>query len=172
MKPVCFFVLLVLCTGSFAQSTNQKPCSAPQASQFDFWIGDWNLAWSDTVHGTNHIEKMWGNCTVHESFSDAGASYLGQSWSVYNANYKVWQQTWVDNAGGYTQVTGGMVGDSMILFTQERQVPANISATGKMKNRMVYYNIKPDSFDWSWEASTDGGQTWKPNWQIHYERKK
>jgi len=37
---------------------------------------------------------------------------------------------------------------------------------------MVYYNIKPDSFEWSWEASTDGGSTWKQNWLIHYRRKK
>lgn len=172
MKLACFFLFCVIYTTAFAQTNNQKPCSAPQASEFDFWLGDWNLTWGDTLHGTNHIEKMFGNCTVHENFSDAAAKYLGQSWSVYNANYKIWQQTWVDNAGGYTQVSGGMVGDSMILTTQERKVPVNVSPSGKMISRMVYYNIKPDSFDWSWQASTDGGQTWKPNWQIHYERKK
>jgi len=49
-------------------------------------------------------------------------------------------------------------------------VPASISATEKMTNRMVYYNIKQDSFDWSWEASTNGGKTWKQNWLIHYKR--
>jgi len=37
--------------------------------------------------------------------------------------------------------------------------------------RMIFYNIKKDSFDWSWEASTDGGATWKSNWLIHYKRK-
>jgi hypothetical protein len=156
---------------SHSQTTNQKPCSAKEASEFDFWVGDWNLTWRDSLHGSNRIEKMFGNCTVHENFSD-GRGYLGQSWSVYNANYKKWEQTWVDNQGGYIALTGGMVGDSMILTTSERNVPARISATGKIISRMVFHNIKPDSFDWSWESSTDGGTMWKSNWFIHYSRKK
>jgi hypothetical protein len=90
---------------------------------------------------------------------------------VYNTNYKYWQQTWIDNQGGYIALTGGMVGDSLVLNTAEKTVPSTISPSGKLENRMVYYNIKPDSFDWSWEASTDGGKTWKQNWLIHYKRK-
>jgi len=156
---------------SSAQTNNQKPCAAAQSSQFDFWVGEWNLTWADSLHGTNRIEKMFGNCTIHENFKDPKLNYLGQSWSVYNSNYNEWQQTWVDNAGGYIALTGGMQGDSMVLTTAERKVPVNISPTGKMINRMVYYNIKKDSFDWTWEASTDGGVTWKPGWKIHYERK-
>jgi len=163
---ICFTI------ASFSQTPKQKPCSAPEASQFDFWIGDWNLTWSDTLHGTNHVEKIFGNCTVHENFTDPKTNFLGQSWSVYNANYKQWQQTWVDNQGGYIVLTGGMAGDSLILTTAERTVPASVSPSGKIKSRMVYYNIKPDSFDWSWEASTDGGNSWKQNWLIHYKRKK
>jgi hypothetical protein len=171
MKWIKLFLLLFTGYFSSAQSNPPKPCSAAQASEFDFWVGDWNLTWRDTAHGTNRIEKMFGNCTVHENFSD-GRGYLGQSWSVYNANYKQWQQTWVDNNGGYIALTGGMVGDSMILSTAEKKVPQNISPSGRIVNRMVFYNIKQDSFDWSWEASTDGGTTWKPNWRIHYQRKK
>jgi hypothetical protein len=83
----------------------------------------------------------------------------------------MWQQTWIDSNGGYINLTGGMNGDSMILFTEERTVPASVSPTGKLKNRMVYYNIRKDAFDWSWEASTDGGKSWKSNWLIHYKRK-
>jgi len=172
MKLICLFFLLTITSNSKSQTNAQKPCSAPQASEFDFWVGDWNLTWSDSLHGNNRIEKIFGNCTVHENFSDPKLNYLGQSWSVYNVNYKQWQQTWVDNQGGYIALTGGMVGDSMILSTPERNVPSKISPTGKMINRMVYYNIKPDSFDWSWESSNDGGTSWKPNWQIHYTRKK
>lgn len=167
------FILLCICfaAASFSQASNQKPCSSPEASQFDFWIGDWIATWNDSLHATSHIEKMFGNCTVLENFSNTATNYFGQSWSVYNANYKTWQQTWVDSQGGYIALTGGMVDDSMVLTTAERTVPTSISATGKIITRMVYYNIKPDSFDWSWEASTDGGQTWKQNWLIHYKRK-
>lgn len=172
MKLVNLVSLLLLGYGSMAQSANQKPCSSPEASQFDFWVGDWSLTWKDSLHGTNRIEKIFGNCTIHENFSDPRLKYFGQSWTVYNSNYKQWQQTWVDNQGGYIALTGGKVGDSMILKTAERNVPVTISATGKMINRMVFYNIKPNSFDWSWESSFDGGSVWKPNWQIHYVRNK
>lgn len=168
MKTIFFAFLLTMVNTCFAQTA--KPCTAPEAAQFDFWVGDWNLTWSDTLHGTNHVEKLYGNCTVHENFEDPQLKYLGQSWSVYNTNYKLWQQTWVDNQGGYIALTGGRKGDSIVLSTAERTVPVQVSPTGKLINRMVYYNIKTASFDWRWEGSTDGGVTWKPNWQIHYER--
>jgi hypothetical protein len=164
----CFLSLAL----SISYSQNQKPCSAPEASQFDFWVGEWDASWGDTLKGSNKIEKLYGSCVVHENFSDPKSNFLGQSWSVYNSNYKLWQQTWIDNNGGYIHLTGGMNGDSMVLATDERTVPGSISATGKLKNRMVYYNITKDSFDWSWEASTDGGKTWKSNWLIHYKRKR
>lgn len=171
MRFLYILVGICLSLSSFAQTPNQPPCSLPEASQFDFWVGDWIATWGDTLHGTNHIEKMFGNCTLHENFSDPNSKFLGQSWSVYNANYKTWQQTWVDSQGGYIALTGGMVGDSMVLTTAERTVPTKISPTGKIVTRMVYYNIKPGSFDWSWEASTDSGKTWNQNWLIHYKRK-
>ena len=164
---VVFFVPLM----TNAQAPQQKPCSAPEASQFDFWVGDWVATWGDTLHATNRIEKIFGNCTLHENFSDTRLGFFGQSWSVYNGNSKQWQQTWVDNQGGYIALTGGMTGDSMVLTTAERTVPAKVSPTGKIVSRMVFYNIKSNSFDWSWEASTDGGKTWKNNWLIHYKRK-
>ena len=80
---------------------------------------------------------------------------------------KLWQQTWIDNRGGYIALTGGLEGDKIVLKTGERK-----TATGTVQMRMVYHNIRPESFDWSWEASTDSGQTWKPNWEIRYERMK
>ena len=177
MKSFYLFKVFVIVSSigislhSFSQN-NQKPCAAPQVSQFDFWVGDWNLIWNDSVRGSNRIEKMFGNCTVHENFSDPKTGYLGQSWTVYNSNYQYWQQTWVDNRGGYIALTGGMQGDSMILTTAEQKVPVSMSPSGKLISRMVFHNIKPDSFDWTWEASTDGGVSWKPNWKIHYVRKK
>jgi len=163
----CFFFVF-----AHAQNNGQLPCSAKENAQFDFWMGDWNLTWSDSIHGTNHIEKIFGNCTLQENFNDPTTNYSGKSWTVYNPNYKIWQQTWVDNQGGYIDLTGNMKGDSMILTTAEKTVPLKLSPTGKLVSRMVFHHIKPDSFDWSWESSTNGGLSWKNSWLIHYERKK
>jgi hypothetical protein len=41
----------------------------------------------------------------------------------------------------------------------------------KIMQRMVFKNITPNSFDWSWEASKDGGKTWQVQWPIKYTRK-
>jgi len=170
MRKLIFFVCMMICFASIAQNKN-SPCSAAEASQFDFWIGDWNLTYNDTLHATNHVEKIMGGCTVQENFHDPNTNYNGKSWSVYNKNINQWQQTWVDDQGGYISLTGGMQGDSIILLTAEKKVPSNISATGKIVNRMVYHNITKDAFNWDWESSTDGGNTWKNNWHIHYSRK-
>jgi hypothetical protein len=162
-----WFLLAIICLFHFQSKAQQNsaPCSAAEASEFDFWVGDWNLTWNDTLHGTNHIEKLYGNCTIHENFKDPRSNFLGQSWSVYNPNTKLWQQTWIDNQGGYIVLTGNKVGNSIILKTQERVTP-----NGKRQMRMVYEKITPDSFDWRWEQSTDSGITWKTNWLIHYKR--
>lgn len=166
-----FTLVIIFSIKTYGQSPQQKPCSAPEASQFDFWVGDWIATWGDTLQATNHIVKILGNCTLHENFSDPQRNFFGQSWSVYNPNNKQWQQTWVDSQGGYIALTGGMAGDSVVLKSAERTVPATISPTGKMVSRMVYYNITPNSFAWRWEASTDGGKTWQTNWLINYKRK-
>ena len=165
MKSLYFLCYVFAFVTTKAQNT--KPCSAPQIKQFDFWIGDWDLTWSDTLHGTNWIEKIMDGCTLQENFYDPHNKYVGKSWSVYNPNKKEWQQTWVDDGGGYIALTGGMVGDSMVLTAQETTTPR-----GKTKSRMVYYNITPQSVLWNWESSADGGITWKLNWKIHYQRKR
>ena len=167
-KYILAFILLGVVTFTKAQtSSNQKPCSSPEASQFDFWMGDWELTWNDTSKGTNQITKIMNGCTLHENFFDPALNYKGESWSVYNPAKKMWQQTWVDNGGGYIALTGNFENGEMKLSTQPRKMP-----DGKEQiARMVFYNIAPNNFDWRWESTTDNGATWKTNWLIHYKRK-
>jgi hypothetical protein len=61
--------------------------------------------------------------------------------------------------------TGGLEDDKMIL---SRTVE---TTKGALTQRMVFYIIQKDSFDWNWESSTDGGKNWKLNWKIKYTRK-
>jgi hypothetical protein len=168
MKWLLSLIAVCIVSVCIAQSTPPpNPCKDPAVSQFDFWVGDWDLTWADTLHGSNKVERIMGGCTVQENFYDPKMKFSGKSWTVYSVPAKRWMQTWVDSNGGYIALSGGMKGDSMILSTQMRETPQ-----GKMVSRMIYYNIKKDSFDWSWEGSSDGGVTWKQNWLIHYKRKK
>ncbi len=150
-----------------AQTGKPKPCAAAECSQFDFWVGEWNLTYNDTVHATNYITKEMSGCVIHEHFDDPAHAYKGESWSVYSPAKKIWQQTWVDDQGACIVLTGEFKDGKMTLFTQPVAMPDGST----LQNKMVYYNITPNSFDWDWEATTDEGKTWKNNWRIHYKRK-
>ena len=167
MKKLLLIFFISIFTLSLAAQNNKKPCSAPQASQFDFWIGNWDLYSADTLTGTNTIYKVMDGCTIQENFESPGSGYNGKSWSVYNTQTKTWQQTWVDNQGGYIVLDGKFENAAMTLTTGSTKLP-----NGKDQiYRMVYHNIAKDSFDWDWESTTDNGTTWVNGWHIHYKRK-
>ncbi|HYM76689.1 MAG TPA: hypothetical protein VE377_11985 [Candidatus Dormibacteraeota bacterium] len=157
--------------GSQAAPAPANPCAAPQQKQFDFWVGEWNLTWpgekpGETGHGTNSIKRTMDGCVVQENFSGDDSMHLrGTSVSTFDTNSSRWKQTWVDNEGGYLDFTGEFKNGQMIL--QREAVRNGV----KILQRMVWKNITPNEFDWSWEDSRDGGKTWEVNWPIHYKRR-
>lgn len=48
--------------------------------------------------------------------------YSGSSWSVYGRQKKIWQQTWVDNMGGYIALTGKYETNEMTLTTPPQKI--------------------------------------------------
>jgi hypothetical protein len=149
------------------------PCAAPEFHQLDFWVGDWNLThrartardkdeWTDGT-GTNSVRKILKGCVIEEHFEDKAGDFMGQSASVYDPAQHQWRQTWVDDSAGYLVLRGNFENGRMVL-----QTPVEKNAT----KRMVFHDIKPDSFDWDWESSTDAGKTWVTMWKIHYARRK
>ena len=168
MKKYSLLILFWFAICSVRSQNTQKPCTAPEANQFDFWIGEWDLYSADTITGSNKIYKVLDACTVQENFSNPKNGYVGKSWSVYDPQSKLWQQTWVDNQGRYIPLTGKFEVGKMTLTTPPRKLPNRKEIT----SRMIFFNITKDSFDWDWQASHDGGTTWKSSWLIHYVRKK
>ena len=144
------------------------------ADAFDFWVGNWNLTWQGqggkTEKGKNVISKTLDGKVIQENFEaleGAQKGYKGMSISVYNPGAQTWHQTWMDNQGGN------------INFTRQCEEGKKMFTTGprdrngqKVISRMVFYDIKEDSFTWDWESSTDDGATWKLNWRINYTRAK
>ena len=176
--PVRLIVLALLlgaAFAAFAQTTPTaappNPCLAPEQKELDVWVGDWDLTWpgakqGDLDHGTNTIRRVLDGCVIEENFSAEGSGHLrGRSVSLFEPQSGEWKQTWVDNEGGYLDFTGKFANGQMTLA---RRATRN----GKpILQRMVFKNITPNEFDWSWESSTDGGKTWQVNWPIHYKRK-
>jgi len=145
-------------------------CAGAEFRQLDFWLGDWDAAWDASPgtpagRGSNHITKSYEDCVIEERFDGRpGQHLMGHSVSIYFAPTKQWRQTWVDNEGGYIDLSGGLQPNGDFILTTPRRPSGHIS-------RMVFTDIKPDSFTWRWQASADG-QAWTDNWVIRYTRKK
>jgi hypothetical protein len=126
---------------------------------------EWTNQDGTTGEGTNQINSILKGCVVEENFDATDAlNFAGKSFSVYNPNKNIWQQTWVDDQGGYMVFNGGMSEDKMIL---SRKITRQEK---ELIQRMVFYNISENELDWNWESSDDNGETWKLNWKIHYTR--
>jgi hypothetical protein len=138
------------------------------ARQFDFWLGDWDCTWQrDGLEhvGTNSVYADLGGAVIVENFDGRPSlDFQGLSFSVYDRTAGCWKQTWVDSEGSYLDFTGGFENGVMELRrTGEADgVPALF--------RMRFEHIEPNSFDWSWQRSDDGGDTWAALWEIEYRR--
>lgn len=148
-------------------------CFAQDGSEFDFWVGKWDLSWEyrdgTQGEGTNHMVKTLNDKVIHENFeaTDDGLyqGFKGTSISVFNPNSKTWHQAWADNQGGYFNFIGE-VGQGKRIFKTN---PTVIDGS-EIIQRMRFYNIEENSFTWDWERSADGGKTWSLQWRINYRR--
>ncbi len=137
---------------------------------FDFWVGNWDLTWQDPNGGQgkghNRIEKILDSKVIQEHFEALEGAYKGMkgtSISVFNPQQKTWHQTWQDNQGGNIVFTGRTEDSKKYFETQ---------MTGNAQSRMVFYDFTDEGFTWDWEATQDGGKTWKLNWRINYTKAK
>jgi hypothetical protein len=132
-------------------------------TQFDFWLGDWDAVWEANERGTNRVERILEGKIIQENFT--APEFTGISVSVFDTERQLWCQTWVDSNGTYLDFTGGFENGKMILMRDA------IVRGEACKQRMVWYDIESDRFQWNWERSDDGGQTWRILWQIRYTRR-
>lgn len=168
----CLGCLVGSASGQQGGNAASNPCEAREQRQLDFWVGDWDVTWSgskegEVQHGTNSVRRVLDGCVVEENFSGGPDIHLrGKSVSLFDTSAGKWKQTWVDNEGGYLDFVGEFKDGQMILSREVVRPDGS-----KAMQRMVYKNIGPAGFDWSWESSKDGGKTWQVSWPIHYKRR-
>ena len=168
MKHICLFVGILLTAGQIEASLPDNP-----EDYYNFWIGTWEVSWDEgdgkIGKGINEINRTLNGKVIRENFrilEGQAAGFKGTSMSVYQPNLKRWKQAWSDSGGGYFDFVGDLDGDKRIFKTDVIK-----RGDKELILRMVFRDIKTDSFTWDWEASADGGKTWKLNWQINYVRK-
>ncbi len=147
---------------------NAQPCSVlPEARQFDFWIGEWEVRDPQgQLAGNSSVQLILGECVIFENWTPtAGAS--GKSFNVFNKATGKWQQTWVDSRGAVMELRNGEYKDNRLTFYDEKATVSDKPAI----NRLTFVNLSPERVRQLGESSTDGGKTWATTFDLTYLRK-
>ena len=88
MYTKILFLCLILTAPVLAQKP--PPPLPPEARQFDFWIGEWDLIWQGGK-GTNTITAILDSAVIQEAFDAPG--FKGRSLSTFHRQKKMWHQT-------------------------------------------------------------------------------
>ena len=101
--------LAIAASGLYAQVPPPPACETdPRYSEFDFWLGTWEVHVNGQKAGENTITKEEGGCLVLEKWTDVNGG-TGQSYNYFNPDTEQWRQVWVSNymaidyVGGLTQ---------------------------------------------------------------------
>jgi hypothetical protein len=145
------------------------PCSASEHRQFDFWLGDWEVRDpAGKVVGRNRITTLHKGCVLFENWSGQGG-VTGSSFNIYDAERKVWHQTWVDNSGSLLELEGGFSDGRMVLVSAAPAAGTNPDAG---MNRITWQALPDGRVRQLWETSTDRGITWKTVFDGLYRKQK
>ncbi|HEY4319647.1 MAG TPA: tetratricopeptide repeat protein [Gemmatimonadales bacterium] len=150
------------------------PCeSSPEAHQFDFWIGDWDVTpWSSAPtpasagHGYNDVHPILAHCMISENWTSA-IGVEGKSTNWYDSNLHKWRQAWMAEGGGPLDYVGEYR-DGAMRFEGWTLNPDGTH----MLQKLTFFNVAPDTVRQLFEQSADSGKTWQPTFDGRYVRTK
>ena len=156
MKHLFIAIILSFFTFSMSAQDNNCKCCTETHSEFDFWIGTWEVTNPDgTKAGENIIKKAQDNCILKENWTSATLGYTGTSNNFYNIKTKQWEQIWIDNQGASLHMKGSKIGNQMILRTDDET-----NAEGKtFFHRITWTDNENGTVRQLWETITDGAET-------------
>jgi hypothetical protein len=158
------------------EATRPNPSLGDQAQVLGRLVGTWDVEYTDfakdgkAIHRTGEfivgwvmdgraIQDLWivnpsGKRKDREVYTDV---------HYFDPRTRTWRATFVDpEHGSVARFTGGPAGsDRFVLETQD--------LNGE-QTRWSFNDIRPDSFVWRDEASSDGGKTWRL--QAEYQMKR
>ena len=161
MKRQYLFVIAVFLSLFYVEAfTEAQPntvptCSAAVYQQFDFWLGDWEVATADgKVAGHNRIERV-NRCLLMETWSGAQGA-IGKSINYFDPLKNLWIQHWVSDssiihlAGKFEN--GAMVMEGTITYIATGQQKLFRGSWTQLEDGRVRQFFE--------EQSDDGWQQW------------
>ncbi len=161
-------VFLVFSTFALPRSKPAPPpaCAGAEFRQFDFFAGDWDtydVADSTKIVARNQVTIILNGCVLREVYRQ-NDGLVGESFSLYDAAHRQWHQSWVTNRGTLLLLDGGLEGDRMVLTGTERAKDGSSSLLRGIWRRDGA-GVRETA-----ERSTDGGETWKPVFDLLFRK--
>ena len=187
MKKIFFFLLSVFLVRSISAATisgDSVYCNSPEARQFDFWIGNWNIdqeiiqkdgSWLKTK-ARDSVFSILKGCAIEEhwhgdvKFFWAGMKETkpleGFSIRYYDTNKKKWHIKWMDNFN--PKLGDGMTGN--FKNGKGQFFHENTTKKGTQISRITFSDIADNSVHWDLSLSRDNGKTWTKIWIMEMKR--
>ncbi len=174
---LCLLPFAFLALSAIAQeppTPPPAPCAGSEYSDFDFWVGEWNVTANGQPAGHNLIESIDGGCAVSESWTSAAANFSGHSLNFYDRSTQRWHQVWVDSSGTVLRLEGGLedgpdLGDGARLQVMVLSGVTPGPDGAKVQNRITWTPNPDGSVRQHWETSPDG-TTWTTSFDGLYVR--
>jgi tetratricopeptide (TPR) repeat protein len=147
------------------------PCrTSPEARQFDFWIGKWDVTpWSGVgigAPGFNDVHPILEHCVVFENWR-AGNGTEGKSFNYYDTSLKKWRQIWMADTGGALDYTGEFRDGAMRFTGWILDGKGN-----RLEQKLTFTPIDANTVRQTFEQSSDAGKTWIVTFDGKYVRQK
>jgi hypothetical protein len=154
------------------QPARPAGCVAAENRQFDFWLGEWDVAPTGVQNGMIIAESTISlhdqGCVVMEYWRPFAGAH-GHSLNIYDTTDQKWHQSWMDATGRRTEYAGVLVDGVMYLDNLSGGVPANAPAGARA--RMNYQQLNTDTVRQWGETLDPATNTWSVTWDLTYRRR-
>ena len=150
----------------------QRPqgCATPEARQFDFWLGEWDVSPSGSTSGATIAESSITladqGCVVIEHWRPFGGAH-GHSLNSYDPTTQSWHQSWMSAAPLRTEYRGQFE-NGMMSFEALTPLPGVPEGA---RSRMNFQALDADTVR-QWGDQLNAGATdWVVTWDLTYRRR-
>jgi hypothetical protein len=153
MKKFTFSFLLFFMSFYGIAQQQDCACCSPQHSDFDFWIGDWEVFnEAGEKIGENLIKKLEDNCILNENWK-AESGNSGKSYNYYDPNSETWNQLWLSNTGNILKLKGRLIEGKMVLKSELQK-----GEKGEYYNQITWTKNSDHSVTQTWEIINQEGK--------------
>lgn len=175
----------LLLTALLIPGSAAAACSSPQARQFDFWLGKWDIqqkilqsdgTWLE-LPAHNSVTSVMDGCALLErwrgkvKFFWEGMQHVESmealSVRAYDPKSQTWRIHWMSSrTPTFGEPFEGNFHEKHGEFFSTRQGPR-----GKQLSRIVFSDIRKRSVHWELAISNDDGATWTQVWIMEMRRR-